>query len=106
MKDNLEIKKNVEETKKVDNSKARTHIGGKVFYGNSNEVTPVYFNSYNELSKNSKVKQEMEGFDSQYCDFVDYITRITHNIWEERGIGIIYDTYHDDVTMHCGSFNL
>lgn len=84
----------------------KIHSSGKVFYGNSNEVTPVYFHSYNELSKNNKVLQDMKGFDKKYCDFVDYIMRITHNIWEERGIGVIYDTYHDDVTMHCGSFNL
>lgn len=84
----------------------KIHSSGKVFYGNSNEVTSVYFHSYNELSKNNKVLQDMKGFDKKYCDFVDYIMRITHNIWEERGIGVIYDTYHDDVTMHCGSFNL
>ena len=27
----------------------------------------------------------MEGFDPQYRDFVDYILKITHQIWEEKG---------------------
>ncbi|WP_346941954.1 ester cyclase [Clostridium sp.] len=77
-----------------------------VFYGNSSEVTPVGYLDYNDFSKETKREQDMPGFDSQYRDFVDYIVKITHNIWEEKGIGIIYDTYHNNVTMHCGSSNL
>ncbi|GLI57195.1 polyketide cyclase [Propionigenium maris DSM 9537] len=110
MKENMAEKRGSspvqESAKKAAEPRVRTHPSGKVFYGETSEVTPVHFHSYNELSKNTEVRQKMEGFDKQYCDFVDYIMRITHNIWEERGIGVIYDTYHDDVTMHCGSFNL
>ncbi|MBC7003432.1 ester cyclase [Photobacterium sp. BZF1] len=84
----------------------QSHPSGKVFIGDSSQVNPVHFHSYNEIYKNTEIKQDLEGFDSHYCDFVDYILRLTHEIWEERGIGRIYDTYHDDVTMHCGSFNL
>jgi predicted ester cyclase len=73
-----------------------------VFYGNSNEVNRVGYADYNEFSKNTKRKQRMNGFDEEYLDFVDYIIKITHRIWEEKGIGIIYQTYHNDVTMHTG----
>lgn len=81
-------------------------ISNKVFYGNSSEVTPVGVLDYNDFSQQTKREQVMEGFDPEYRDFVDYIMKITHNIWEEKGIGVIYDTYHNNVTMHLGSSNL
>ncbi|GAA0734046.1 ester cyclase [Clostridium oceanicum] len=79
---------------------------GKIFYGDSTEVNPVGYSDYNDFIKNKKSKQDLKGFDSQYNDFVDYIMKITHGIWEEKGIGIIYDTYHNNVTMHTGSSNI
>lgn len=78
----------------------------KVFYGDGNLVTPVGVLDYNDFEKVSKREQTMKGFDSKYRDFVDYILRITHEIWEEKGIGVIYDTYHNNVVMHLGSSNL
>lgn len=78
----------------------------KVFYGDTKEVTPVGNLDYNEFKDVTKREQELKGFDPQYRDFVDYIMRITHQIWEEKGIGIIYDTYHNNIVMHCGSTNL
>ena len=78
----------------------------KVFYGDSAQVTPVGVYDYNDFSTQTKREQKMPGFDPQYRDFVDYIMKITHQIWEERGIGVIYDTYHNNITMHCGSTNL
>ncbi|WP_078412604.1 ester cyclase [Priestia abyssalis] len=78
----------------------------KVYYGNSDEVHMVGFSDYNEFHQPKKRKQSMNGFDNDYVDFVDYIMKITHRIWEEKGIGVIYQTYHNDVTMHCGSVNL
>ena len=33
----------------------------------------------------------MDGFNPRYRDFVDYIIGITHEIWEEKGIGKLYD---------------
>jgi hypothetical protein len=41
-------------------------------------------------------RQDMAGFDPRYVDIVDYIVRITHRIWEEKDIGLIYDTYSHD----------
>jgi len=37
--------------------------------------------------------QELPGFEPQFTDIVDYIVRITDEIWMERAIGRIYDTY-------------
>ncbi len=77
-----------------------------IYYGNSAEVTNVDNFDYNDLSKMTKREQELPGFDKQYRDFVDYIMKITHDIWESKGIGVIYDTYHNNVTMHAGSVNI
>ena len=48
-------------------------------------------------------KQELVGFDPKYHDIVDYILKITHEIWEERGIGVIYDTYAEGITLFTGA---
>ena len=98
-----EVKNTVEERKPAQ-TKAEKSV--KVFYGNSDEVTPVGVYDYNDFSVQTKREQKMPGFDPKYRDFVDYIMRITHEIWEEKGIGVIYDTYHNNITMHCGSSNL
>ncbi len=74
-----------------------------VFYGDSSKVNAVDDFDYNDHIKRGKSSQNLKGFDDRYNDFVDYILTITHNIWEEKGIGIIYDTYHNNVIMHTGS---
>lgn len=96
--ENQEKKTNTEKIKRADSV--------KVFYGDTKEVTPVGNLDYNDFKEKSKRDQKLKGFDPQYRDFVDYIIRITHQIWEERGIGVIYDTYHNNIVMHCGSSNL
>ena len=40
----------------------------------------------------------MQGFDPEFTDPVDYIVKITHRIWEQRGIGLIRDRYYDPQT--------
>lgn len=101
-----EIKQEIkQEVKKVEVPEMKT-ASNKVFYGNGDEVTPVGVLDYNDFSKQTKREQKMKGFDPQYRDFVDYIMKITHQIWEEKGIGVIYDTYHNNITMHLGSSNL
>lgn len=97
MEEKKEVK--VKEEKKAEKS---NHI----FYGDGTQVTPVGVLDYNDFSLQTKRNQELPGFDKKYRDFVDYIMKITHNIWEEKGIGVIYDTYHNNVTMHLGSSNL
>ena len=45
-------------------------------------------------------RQELPGFEPCYRDFVDYIMRCTHRIWEERDIGLCRTHYAADVVMH------
>jgi predicted ester cyclase len=103
--------KAVETKKDSKNSKYSENISRnidthKVFYGNSSEVNPVGYCDYNDFAQRKEKKQNLKGFDDEYLDFVDYIMKITHRIWEEKGIGIIYDTYHNNVVMHAGSSNI
>lgn len=45
-------------------------------------------------------RQNLNGFQEDYVDIVDYIVRCTHRIWEERGVGRIYDHYGHNVIIH------
>ena len=108
---NNEIEHKVTVTeKKVEENKMQTQNSNetqtKIYYGDNTQVTPVGNLDYNDFSKETHIRQQMPGFDSQYRDFVHYIMKITHNIWEEKGIGIIYDTYHNNCIMHAGSINI
>ncbi len=47
--------------------------------------------------------QPMAGFDPRYKDFVDWIIGITHEIWEEKGIGKLYDYYANTIKIHTSS---
>jgi len=51
-------------------------------------------------SKPVKPQQALEGFDPKFNDFVEYIIGITHEIWEERAIGKLYDYYANTVQIH------
>ncbi len=46
--------------------------------------------------------QSMRGFEPQFVDIVDYIVRITDEIWEDRDLGRIYDTYATDCVIYSG----
>ena len=41
----------------------------------------------------------MERFDPEFSDPVDYIVKITHRIWEQRGVGLIRERYYDPQTQ-------
>lgn len=45
-------------------------------------------------------RQTMTGFDPEYADFVDYILRCTHRIWEQKGLGLIETHYGADCQIH------
>jgi hypothetical protein len=45
-------------------------------------------------------RQRLEGFEPVYRDFVDYIIRCTHRIWEEKNVGLCRTHYGDDCVMH------
>jgi predicted ester cyclase len=49
---------------------------------------------------NGQRRHSMEGFDPKFSDFVDYIIRITHEIWEEKAIGKLYDYYANTIQIH------
>ena len=44
--------------------------------------------------------QPMAGFEAHYVDIVDYIVRITEEIWRGRAIGRIYQTYDASCTVY------
>ncbi len=45
-------------------------------------------------------RQRLEGFEPVYRDFVDYIIRCTHRIWEEKNIGLCRNHYSADCVLH------
>lgn len=100
----MDVSENKEE-KKIPQSKKNDITDSMVFTGDYTEVNSVDHYDYNDYIDLPNSKQVMTGFDDHYNDFVDYIIKITHNIWEEKGIGVIYDTYHNNVTMHLSSTN-
>lgn len=44
--------------------------------------------------------QPMAGFDDQYVDIVDYIVRLTDEIWLDHAVGRIYETYDAGCTVY------
>ena len=88
------------ESKKAQGKTPKSTEKDRVYFGDSKEVVSVDHQDYNDFVKVTERHQEITGFDKDYRDVVDYVLKITHRIWEEKGIGVIYDTYHNDVTMH------
>tara|TARA_B110000091_G_C13818656_1_gene479369 strand:+ start:1187 stop:2170 length:984 start_codon:yes stop_codon:yes gene_type:complete len=48
-------------------------------------------------------KQDLPGFDNKYHNIVDYILKITEDIWEKKEIDVINDTYEKDILIHTGA---
>ena len=46
------------------------------------------------------VHQQLPGYDPVYRDFVDYIIRCTHRIWEEKNVGLCRSHYAADCAIH------
>ncbi len=55
------------------------------------------------LSSDGYDKPAMRGFDPKFRDIVDYIVKMTHEIWEERGIGRLYEYYGTNMRIHTSS---
>lgn len=67
-------------------------------------VTRVRQRDMVELLKGpSSRTQPLAGFDAHYGDIVDYIVRITEEIWRDRAIGRIYETYDASCTIYGAS---
>lgn len=45
-------------------------------------------------------RQDLDGFDPDYSDIVDYIIRCTHRIWEEKNVGLCRSHYSQDCAIH------
>jgi len=45
-------------------------------------------------------RQPLAGFDEVFVDIVDWIVRVTHWIWCDKNIGLIYDYYLDNSIVH------
>lgn len=45
-------------------------------------------------------RQDLPGYDSIYRDFVDYIIRCTHRIWEQKNVGLCRTHYAADCAIH------
>lgn len=56
--------------------------------------------SFADLMAEGPQRQELPGYEPVYRDFVDYIVRCTHRIWEEKDIGLCRTHYSGDCVMH------
>ncbi|RKD76343.1 putative ester cyclase [Sinobaca qinghaiensis] len=79
-----------------------------VHYADSNDVNAMDSRDdddyMNHIAKEDVKKQSMKGF-GDYNNIIDYIVKITWQIWNEKDIGMIYDTYSYGVQIHRGSVN-
>lgn len=92
------------EASSADRAKAVFGKGDRIsFYGDYRDVDGLDYTDYNDFVKNTESRQKLPGFEPRFRDIVDYILRITHEIWEERAIGVIYDTYHNSTIAHSCS---
>ena len=55
------------------------------------------------LSSDGLEQPALRGFPPQFTDIVDYIIKITYEIWEERGIGRLYEYYGTNMRIHTSS---
>lgn len=49
------------------------------------------------------LRQNLPGFDTKYHNIVDYILKITEDIWEKKEIEVINETYEKDILIHTGA---
>ncbi|MBT2698544.1 ester cyclase [Bacillus sp. ISL-40] len=95
------------EDKKRSNIQIKNR-GNLIFYADSSEVNPIDSKDdydYVNISPVDQKKQSMRGFNEEYNNIVDYIVKITRQIWKEKDIGLIYDTYSTGVSIHKGLIN-
>lgn len=64
-------------------------------------VTRIRLRDARDLKRPAERRtQALSGFEPQFSDIVDYIVRITEEIWVDRAIGRIYDTYDHACTIY------
>lgn len=64
------------------------------------EVRSPVGRSFKDLMEEGPRRQDLPGYEPVYRDFVDYIIRCTHRIWEEKNLGLCRTHYSDDCVMH------
>lgn len=55
------------------------------------------------LATEGRARQSLDGFPDRYVDIVDYIVRITREIWIEGAIGLIYDCYDPNCVIYTAA---
>ena len=53
-----------------------------------------------ELLATGPRRQDLPGYEPVYRDFVDYIVRCTHRIWEQKNVGLCRSHYAADCAIH------
>jgi hypothetical protein len=56
--------------------------------------------TFDDIMEKGAQRQDLPGYEPIYRDFVDYILRCTHRIWEEKNIGLCRTHYGADCVMH------
>src|SRR5258705_310026 len=70
--------------------------GDRVTWNSDLQVQSVIGRTAQELLAVRPRRQVLDGFEAVYSDFVDYIVRCTHGIWEEKNVGLIRTHYSVD----------
>ncbi|MFD1387215.1 ester cyclase [Oceanobacillus oncorhynchi subsp. oncorhynchi] len=92
---------------KAEKENHQNDLSKLVYYADSSEVNMVDSkddDDYLNIDVKNIKKQSMQGF-GDYHNIIDYIIRITRQIWKEKDIGLIYDTYSHGVQIHRGLIN-
>jgi predicted ester cyclase len=99
------IEKKAEPQKKIKKPERSTNF---IFYADANDVNMIDAKDdydYINIEETEQKKQRMNGFNPEYNNIVDYIVKITRQIWKEKDIGLIYDTYSTSISVHKGLIN-
>ena len=72
------------------NSNKENHIASKTDVTLHSKGNLTHMLSANSVPE----KPAMRGFDPKFADLVDYIVRITHEIWEEKAIAEAINNNH------------
>ena len=69
-------------------------------WDNLPEVRSPTGRTLDDLLSEGQRRQELPGYDPIYRDFVDYIIRCTHRIWEQKNVGLCRTHYSADCAIH------
>ncbi|MGM7724284.1 ester cyclase [Metabacillus sp. Hm71] len=103
-----EQKTEVKKTNPSKRNKTAENSPSFIFYADADDVNMLDTKDdydYINIEEIDQKKQSMRGFNPEYNNIVDYIVKITRQIWKEKDIGLIYDTYSTSVSIHKGLIN-